>query len=179
MKPRRERWKQKFAAAGMGVFRSLREESSFHVHLPVTVVVLGLASLLRVEPWRWCVLGILIAAVWSAELFNTAIEHLVRALHPAHDLRIGRALDASAGAVLVLALASVAVGLAVLGPPLWDFIWAFAEPPPAVPRLDPDGPIGVTRIAVDSTRPATDAAGSVAPPPSAGLRVAVRFGHHR
>ena len=40
------------------------------------------------------------------------------AVHPARDARIGRAKDLAAGAVLVAAIASVAIGALVFGPRL-------------------------------------------------------------
>lgn len=116
------RWARKFAVAAAGIGRSVRGEDSFRVHVPVTVAVVAVAGLLAVEPWRWVALTLAIAAVWSAELINTAIEGLARTLHPEHDVRIGTALDAAAGAVLVVAIAAVTVGLITLAPPLWDTI---------------------------------------------------------
>lgn len=116
------RWARKFAVAAAGIGRSVRSEASFRVHVPATVAVIAVAGLLAVEPWRWVALTLAIAAVWSAELLNTAIEGLARTLHPEHDERIGAALDAAAGAVLVVAIAAATVGLIILAPPLWDTI---------------------------------------------------------
>jgi diacylglycerol kinase len=47
---------------------------------------------------------------------------LVTVLHPNRDPRIARALDAAAAAVLVVAIASVIVGIIVLGPPLLQWL---------------------------------------------------------
>jgi diacylglycerol kinase len=115
-----EHWKRKFAAAGHGLAWALRTQSSFRVHVPVAVAVIVTAWALKLQPWRWAVLLVLIGAVLSAELVNTAIEQLVKTLHPAHDRQIGRALDTAAAAVLVVALISLFAGFIVLGPPLWE-----------------------------------------------------------
>lgn len=126
---RSARWAGKFAVATAGIGRSLRSEDSFRVHVPATLAVIAAAGYLGVEPWRWVALTLAIAAVWSAELFNTAIEGLVRTLRPTHDERIGAALDAAAGAVLVVAIAAAVVGLITLGPPAWEMIDArFRDP---------------------------------------------------
>lgn len=112
-------WPKKFAVAVSGIIYSARHHDSFWVHLPISVAVILLAAWLRVDSWRWVALIAAITSVWSLELFNTAIEDLVRAIHPDHDDRIGRALDASAGAVLVATLGAIAIGLMVLALPLW------------------------------------------------------------
>lgn len=59
-------------------------------------------------------MALTIALVWSAELINTALEHLVDHLHPERHSAIKRVKDCAAGAVLVLSLASVAVFIAFL-----------------------------------------------------------------
>jgi diacylglycerol kinase len=57
--------------------------------------------------------------VWVAEFVNTAFEALVDLLSPnLHPLaKVGK--DVAAAAVLIAALASVVIGLLILGPPLW------------------------------------------------------------
>lgn len=113
-------WRRKFAVALAGVLRSLRSQSSFWAHLPIALAVLAVAAWLQLEAWRWVAIVFAIALVLSAELFNTAIELLVKTLHPEHDERIGHALDAAAGAVLVASVGSVVIGLIVLAIPLWE-----------------------------------------------------------
>lgn len=113
------RWKRKFAAAIAGLVVALRHQSSLQVHCVASVLVVLMAVLLDVEAWRWAVLLLAMGLVWSAELINTAVEMLVHKLHPEQDPDIGLALDAAAASVLVAAIASAAIGLVVLGPPLW------------------------------------------------------------
>jgi diacylglycerol kinase len=115
-------WRAKFANAAAGILWSLRTQSSFWVHVPVAVVVLGLAAWLRLPAWRWCVLVMVIGFVFSLELLNTAIEQFVKVVHPEQDPRIGHGLDAAAGAVLIMAIVAVTVGLITLGVPLYQRI---------------------------------------------------------
>ena len=112
-------WYRKFAVACSGIVWAVRTQNSFWVHLSVAAVVLTLGAWLRLEPWRWAAIVLTTTAVLYAEMINTSIEQLVKAVHPEHDDRIGRALDIAAGAVLLAAVASVTVGLITLGPPLW------------------------------------------------------------
>jgi diacylglycerol kinase len=117
-------WGKKFELAAAGIVRSLRTQSSFWVHLPMAAAVLGIAAWLQLETWRWVAILLAIAMVLSAELFNTAIEQLVKVLHPDHDDRIGRALDAAAGAVLVVSIGAAVIGVIVLAMPLWEMLQA-------------------------------------------------------
>lgn len=64
------------------------------------------------------------ALVLVAELVNTAVEAVVDLAAPGRDPRAAAAKDAAAGAVLLAAMAAVAVGLAVFGPPLWRWLRA-------------------------------------------------------
>jgi diacylglycerol kinase len=111
-------WPKKFAFAISGILWSARNQNSFWIHLPITVAVISLAAWLRIDPWRWVAVLFAITIVWSVELLNTSIELLVKVLHPEHDERIGQALDAAAGAVLVSSIGAVIIGLIVLGLPL-------------------------------------------------------------
>jgi diacylglycerol kinase len=63
-----------------------------------------------------------IALVWAAEFFNTAIEAVVDLASPMQHPLAAVGKDVGAAAVLIAALASVGVGLLILGPPLWERI---------------------------------------------------------
>lgn len=82
------------------------------------MLVLGLAWWLDVPRAELALLVLAIGLVWSAEFVNTALEAAVDLaspdLHPV--ARLGK--DVGAAAVLVAAVASVVVGLLILGPPL-------------------------------------------------------------
>ncbi len=49
-------WYEKFRDAFRGVRTGMRGQSSFQVHLGVTVVVIIAAALLRCTLWEWCIL---------------------------------------------------------------------------------------------------------------------------
>ncbi len=118
------RWCDKFSEAGDGFIFGLRTQESLRVHLGFAVAVVAVAAGLQVEAWRWALLMLCIAAVVASELFNSAIEQLVRTLHPQRAPAIAAVLHMAAAAVLVNAAAAVVVGLVVLGPPLLDWISA-------------------------------------------------------
>ncbi len=120
------RWIAKFRDAADGLLYGCRTQESLWVHLTVTTAVIALAAGLRVEPWRWAILILCIAVVLASELFNSAIEQLVRTLHPHHNPTIGVALHLAAAGVLVTATGAVLVGLIVLGPPLLRWLGLLA-----------------------------------------------------
>jgi diacylglycerol kinase len=60
------------------------------------------------------------AMVWITELVNTSLEALVDLVSPDHHRLAMLAKDVSAAAVVIAALAAVAIGGLVFGPPLWE-----------------------------------------------------------
>ena len=123
-----ERWRRKFACAIRGVAIGLRDQTSFHVHAPAVVAVIGVATWLRVSRGEWLTLIVCITIVFSAELINSAIEHLARAITREENPEIRDALDVASGAVLVAAVGAAIVGLIVLALPLLDFFLAAPSP---------------------------------------------------
>ncbi len=112
------RWIQKFANAWRGIVIGVRGQSSFAIHLLAAVAVVALASWLRVSRIEWLILILCIASVFAAELFNTAIEHLARAITREENPEIRDALDIASGAVLATSLGAAIVGVLVLVLPL-------------------------------------------------------------
>ena len=106
-------WSDKLRWAARGIARAVRGERNFRVHLTIALVVVIAAAALAISPSQWCLLALCIATVLAAEMFNTAIEHLARAITPEHNASIRDALDMSAGGVLVAALGAALVGAVV------------------------------------------------------------------
>ncbi len=112
------RWRRKFASAFRGVAVGIRGQNSFFVHLPMSLAVLVLAAWLRVSLINWLVLIVCSTMVLSAELFNSSLEHLARAISQEENPEIRDALDVASGAVLVASAGAAIVGVAVLVLPL-------------------------------------------------------------
>ena len=112
------RWRQKFACALRGVSVGIRDQNSFYVHFPATLVVFAMASWLQISQSEWLTLIVCITIVFSAELFNSAIEHLARAITREENPEIRDALDVASGAVLVTTMGAAVVGLFALVWPL-------------------------------------------------------------
>jgi diacylglycerol kinase (ATP) len=102
----------RFALAGLLI--AWRSERSFRFQLfALIVVILGCASL-RLEPAWWAIVLLTSALVISAELFNTALEHLADHLHPEIHPRIRIVKDCAAAAVLMASCGAIAVGIALI-----------------------------------------------------------------
>jgi diacylglycerol kinase len=105
-------WNQKFADAFRGLRQSVHQQSSYKAHFTAAIAVIGSAWYLgNFDTVRWSILIFCIMTVIAGEMFNTAIETLAKSITSSYNPLIGRALDISSGAVLVLALGSVIVGI--------------------------------------------------------------------
>ena len=113
---RKQGWPRKFRVAFSGILQAFREQSSFYVHLPAATIVVGLGFFLNLDVVSWCLLLLCIGAVLAAELFNTSLEELSRAITDAPNEHVRTALDVASGAVLLTSLAATMVGLMVLLP---------------------------------------------------------------
>jgi len=108
------RWKQKFTCALRGIAIGIHDQDSFYVHFPAALGVFAIATWLQVSQAVWLTLIVCITIVLAAELLNSAIEHLARAITREENPEIRDALDVASGAVLVTAIGAAIVGLAVL-----------------------------------------------------------------
>jgi diacylglycerol kinase (ATP) len=111
-----------FRDAFKGIGHVFLTQRNAKIQLAVGVASLLVAAGLRVSLGELALLLFVSAAVLAAEIGNTAVESLVDAFCPDINESARIAKDAAAGAVLMLSLGSVAVGLCILGPPLWRLL---------------------------------------------------------
>ena len=105
------------AAAGVAYVLKTQRNARIHAALAAAVVVLGLfLGLPRVE---WAILVVTIGMVFVAEFVNTVVEAIIDLISPQIHPLARVAKDTASGAVLVLAVIAVVVGLLILGPPLY------------------------------------------------------------
>ena len=109
-----------FLHAYHGWWYVLRTQRNAWIHAAFSTAVVAVAFWLRLPLRDWAVLFLTIALVWTAEFINTALEAVVDLASPQqHPLaKVGK--DVGAAAVLLAALASILVGLLLLGPPLLE-----------------------------------------------------------
>ena len=107
-----------FRYAFSGWWFVIRTQKNAWIHAVISVIVIVLALWLQVSLQDMAVLVLTIAVVWTAEFLNTAVEAVVDLASPQiHPLaKIGK--DVGAAAVLIAALASIIIGLLIMGPAL-------------------------------------------------------------
>lgn len=104
-----------FRFAGQGIVDLFRYENNAKVHLLIAGLVITVGWGLKLSRIEWAVLLTQIGLVWAAEAINTALEKLCDFVSPGLHPQIKAIKDLSSGAVLIVAVTAVVVGLLVLG----------------------------------------------------------------
>jgi diacylglycerol kinase len=108
-----------FRHAFAGWWYVLRTQRNAWIHAVASILACALSLWLQLQRLEWTILLLIIALVWVAECVNTAVEAVVDLLSPDIHPLAKIAKDVAAAAVLIAVLAAVAIGLLILGPPLW------------------------------------------------------------
>jgi diacylglycerol kinase len=103
-------WPRKFCDAFRGVKAGVRGQSSFFVHFFTTAAVIVAGVVLGVNLIEWCILLVCITMVLTAEMFNSALESMAKAVTGETDPHLGNSLDISSGAVLVASIGAAIAG---------------------------------------------------------------------
>ncbi|MCU7613998.1 diacylglycerol kinase family protein [Chryseobacterium sp. GMJ5] len=107
-----------FLHAFRGIFWMLKSERNFQIELLAFAVNIFLIFYLKVTTVDALLILMVSFGVLAAEIFNTAIEKICDIIQPEFDKRIGFIKDISAGAVVLMAIASIVVGISVY----WKYI---------------------------------------------------------
>lgn len=120
--PPRRSWAKKFADAFRGVAMGIRGQSSFIVHLPCAALVIAAGIWLRVDASEWRLLALCIAGVLAAEMFNSALERLAKAIDVRQNDHLAAALNIASAAVLVASFGAATVGGLIFVPRLFSLL---------------------------------------------------------
>lgn len=115
-----------FRFAGQGMVALFRFENNAKVHLLAAGLVVAASAWLGLSRLEWAVVLTQIGLVWAAEAVNTALEKLCDLVQPDYHPQVKAIKDLAAGAVLILTLTAIGVGLLLLGPPLLVQLSQFA-----------------------------------------------------
>ena len=105
-----------FGYAGQGIISFFRAEQNALIHLLASVIVICLAFVYRVTKTESIALILSMGFVWTAELFNTAIEKMMDMVSTERHPAIKFIKDVSAAAVLIAACCALLVGCFVFIP---------------------------------------------------------------
>jgi len=110
----------RLSCALQGLVHGLRAEASLRTQAVALAAVLLALAVLRPGAVWWALVVLASAAVLSAELFNTAVEHLADELHPAESRAIRIVKDCAAAGVLIASLGALGVAVALVLHLLWS-----------------------------------------------------------
>ena len=122
-KYKKQNFSSTFKNARKGMRLTLKSERNLRIHLFVASLVLVSAYCLNFSINKFCILLLTIAGVISAEMFNSAIEFSLDAIfHNKFNRMVGMAKDIAAGAVMIVTISAVLIGVLLCAPPLIQLI---------------------------------------------------------
>lgn len=105
-----------FKYAMNGIIKTIQLEKNLQIHITIMFCVIILGLIVKLPTLEWIICFILFGLVISGEIFNTALEKTLDYINTDYDDNIKFIKDASAGAVLVLAISSTIIGLIIFIP---------------------------------------------------------------
>ena len=122
-KYKKQNFSSTFKNARKGMRLTLKSERNLRIHLFVASLVLVSAYCLNFSINKFCILLLTIAGVISADMFNSAIEFSLDAIfHNKFNRMVGMAKDIAAGAVMIVTISAVLIGVLLFAPPLIQLI---------------------------------------------------------
>lgn len=115
-------WSDTFLVAIKGILYGIRTQRNMKVHVAVAVMVIILGFITGINKSEWLWIGLCIALVFMAELMNTAIEAAVNLVTSEWHPMAKAAKDTAAGAVFVVVIFSVVVGIIIFASPVMAII---------------------------------------------------------
>lgn len=114
---KKQNFSSTFKNARKGMRLTLKSERNIRIHLFAATLVLLSAYCFHFSTVKFCILLLTIASVISAEMFNSAIEFSLDAIfHNKYSRMVGMAKDIAAGAVMVVTVIAVLIGVLLFAP---------------------------------------------------------------
>ncbi|MGA0555844.1 diacylglycerol kinase family protein [Larkinella sp. VNQ87] len=111
-----------FRFATEGIWALFRFENNAKIHLLAAIFVVAAGFWLQLDRIEWALVLTQVALVLAAEAFNTAIEKLADVVSPERHPQIKAVKDLSAGAVLLVVILAVVVGILIFGTKLIEWL---------------------------------------------------------
>ncbi|UNY97846.1 diacylglycerol kinase family protein [Zhouia spongiae] len=99
-----------------GAYLLVKTESSVQIQAAITIIVTIAGFVFNISSTEWIIQILTIGLILGVEGLNTAIEKMADFVHPDHHRKIGFIKDIAAGAVFMVAIAAVIVGLIIYLP---------------------------------------------------------------
>ena len=114
-KPRENGLLESFDHAMRGLMLCVRQERNFRIHLIVGFLVLFGSIFLDLSLVEFYVLLLVVAAVLTLEMINSALERFSDLVNPEHNRRIREIKNITAACVLVSSFTAIVIGYLILG----------------------------------------------------------------
>lgn len=99
-----------------GALLLIRTEASIKIQVVLAILVTIAGFYYEISNTEWILQVLAISLVIGIEGANTAIEKICDFIHPEFDKRIGFIKDVSAGAVMLVSIGAIIVGLIIYLP---------------------------------------------------------------
>lgn len=99
-----------------GAFLLIRTEASIKIQVFITIIMTIAGFYFEISHIEWMLQIFAIALVLGIEGLNTAVEKISDYVQPEFDAKIGFIKDISAGAVMLVSIASTIIGLIIYLP---------------------------------------------------------------
>ena len=111
-----------FGYAFQGIAKLVKKEHNAWIHCAITICVIPAGFIFNLSTTEWISIIIIIGAVFSAEAINSAIEAISDLVSPEYNESIKQTKDLAAGAVLIMAIVAVIIGLIIFIPKIIPYI---------------------------------------------------------
>ena len=109
-----------FRNARKGMRLTLKSERNIRVHVICGLLALGLGFALHFSCVKFSILLLTIVMVISAEMMNSAIEFALDSIyHNKYSRMVGMAKDIAAGAVMIVTVVALMIGVLLFVPPVY------------------------------------------------------------
>lgn len=105
-----------------GIKYTINHERNFKIELFFAIAVTIMSFILKVSIIEWGILVLVISMVLALEMINTAIERCVDLVTKEYKELAKNAKDIAAGAVLVMSMFSVVIGIIIFLPKIINLL---------------------------------------------------------
>lgn len=121
------KWKNKNFISALknalnGVKYTFKTQRNLKIQLIISIIVIIISFLLKITYTEWAIIALVIFMVFFSELFNTTIEIVVDMITTEYNESAKIAKDIAAGAVTLVSLASVVIGILIFLPKILEII---------------------------------------------------------
>ena len=113
---------QSFKCAMNGIKYVFSSQRNILIQVYIGIIAIVLGFLFKITEIEWLVLILTIAFVILSEFINTSIETTVDLITEEYNEKAKIAKDVSAGAVTLMAICSVIIGIIIYLPAIADFL---------------------------------------------------------